>query len=107
MLSALFESNIESSRRDHMGLQRKSDYLCGQSAEARERYESKVKCTGLNVDPYGIEESEWSQNPENIPRLAWSDVCLYMTSTPSCYTKEAVKVCEVNVRYCCMLLQKV
>ena len=57
-----------------MALQRKSEYLCGQSAEGTERYESKVKCTGLDVDPYATEESERSQDAENIPRLAWRDV---------------------------------
>ena len=36
--------------------------------EAKKRYDSKV--TGTEVDPYVIEE--WTQDPENIPRLAWS-----------------------------------
>ena len=73
-----------------MALLRKSEYLCSLSVEARRQYESKVTGTGLSLDPYVIEE--WSQDSENIPLLAWSDVCLYMISTPSPYTKEAVKV---------------
>ena len=48
---------------------------------------------GLNVDPYVIEG--WSQNPEDIPKVHWSDVVLYMVSTPSPYTKEAIKVCQL------------
>ena len=65
-------------------------YLCSLSNEARCRYESKVAATGLSVDPYVIEN--WTEDPESIPRLAWSDVTLYMVSTPSPYTKEAIKV---------------
>ena len=81
-----------------MALQHKSEYLCDQSAEAKERYKNKVICTGLSIDPYAIEESEWSQDPAVIPAsLTWSDVCLYMTSTPSPYTKEAVKVCNYSM----------
>ena len=68
----------------------KSEYLLSLSVEAKQRYESKITGTGLDVDPYVIDEL--TQAPENIPRMAWSDVCLYMVSTPSPYTKEAVKV---------------
>ena len=71
-------------------LQRRSEYLLSLSAEAKQRYENKITGTGLDVDPYVIDE--WTQDPTNIPRMAWSDVCLYMVSTPSPYTKEAVKV---------------
>ena len=73
-----------------MALARKSEYLCSLSEEARQRYENKVAGTGLSVDPYVIEE--WTQDPETVPRLAWSDVMLYMVSTPSPFTKEALKV---------------
>ena len=37
----------------------------------------------------------WSQNPEDIPKVHWSDVVLYVVSTPSPYTKEAIKVCQL------------
>ena len=80
-----------------MALQRKSEYLCGQSAEVRERYESKVKCTRLCVDPYGIEESEYGARIRNISKVGLDQsciICLYMTSTPSLYPNEAVKVCK-------------
>ena len=44
----------------------------------------------IAVDRYVIDE--WSQDPANFRRICWSDVCLYMVSTPSPYTKEAVNV---------------
>ena len=46
--------------------------------------------TGLAVDPNVI--NEWTQDPANFPRMSCGDVCLCMVSTPSPYTKEAVKV---------------
>ena len=44
------------------------------------------------MDPYAIKESQWSDDPVTIPLLQWSDVILYMVSTPSPYTKESIKV---------------
>ena len=44
-----------------------------QSEDAKQRYESKVAGTGLTVDPYVIDD--WTQDPETVSRLAWSDVC--------------------------------
>ena len=73
-----------------MALVRMSEYLSSLSDEAKQRYESKVAGTGLSIDPYVIDD--WTQDPETIPRLAWSDVMLYMVSTPSPYTKEAINV---------------
>ena len=66
-------------------LLRKSEYLLSLSVEAKQRYENKITGTGLDVDPYVI--NEWTQDPENISRMAWSDVCLYIVSTPSAYQK--------------------
>ena len=60
------------------------------SNEARGQYKSKVAATGLSVDPYVIEN--WTEDPRSIPRLVWSDVTLYMVSTPRVYTKKAIKV---------------
>ena len=76
-----------------LGLIKRSEYLMKLSSEAKMRYESKVVSAGLDVDPYVIEG--WSQNPEDIPKVHWSDVVLYMVSTPSPYTKEAIKVCQL------------
>ena len=78
-----------------MALALKSEYLCSLSAEAKLRYESKVISSGLNLDPYTIKV--WTQDPETVPSLQWSDVMLYMVSTPSPYTKEAIKVLSMNL----------
>ena len=67
-----------------------SGYLTKLSSVAKKRYESKVVSTDLNTDPHVIEE--WSQNLEYLTKLQWNNVVLYMVSTPSLYTKEAIKV---------------
>lgn len=73
-------------------LEQRSKYFRELSGVAKARYEEKILCTGLLVDPYAIENSQWTTDPAELPRLTWSDVCVYMTATPSPYTKEAVKV---------------
>ena len=65
------------------GMQRISEYTQSLSAVSRARYESKVTSTGLNTDPYAIDDSQWSTSPEAVPDLTWSDMVLYMISTPS------------------------
>ncbi len=75
-----------------MALVKKSEYLCSLSVEGRQRYAEKLNVAGINTDPYCIEEKEWTREPEAIPQLVWSDLMLYMVSTPSPYTKEAIKV---------------
>ena len=67
-----------------------SEYLMKLLLEAKKRFESKVVSAGVNVDPCAIDK--WSQDPEDLPKVQWSDVMLYMVSTPSPYTKEAIKV---------------
>ena len=73
-------------------LEKLSSYYSGLSAEAKQRYQQKIATTGLKVDPYVIEESQWTREPEEIPLLQWSDIVLYMVSTPSPYTRETIKV---------------
>ena len=75
-----------------VGLVKQSEYLTKLSSEAKKRFESKILSAGLDIDPYVIEE--WTQNPEDSPKVRWSDVVLYMVSTPSPYTKEAIKVIQ-------------
>ena len=75
-----------------VGLVKRSEYLTKLSSKAKKRFESKILSAGLDIDPYVIEE--WTQNPEDIPKVQWSDVVLYMVSTPSPYTKEAIKVIQ-------------
>ena len=67
-----------------------SEYFLNLKSESRERYESKVVSAGLAVDPYSI--SKWEENPQDIPSVTWSDMVYYMTTTPSPYTREELKV---------------
>ena len=80
-----------------MSIKLKSEYMLGLSVEARKRYETKLISSGLQSDPYAIPEPEWSRVPDSLPNFTWSDVMIYMLTTPSPYTKEAIKV---NVSMC-------
>ena len=73
-------------------MERKSDYFFDLSSQAKERYEAKVVSSGLSRDPYTIED--WIEAPEEVPDVGWSDMMLYMVSTPSPYTREEIKVSE-------------
>lgn len=70
----------------------RSDYHASLSPEAAMRYEAKITVTGLKEDPYSIAECRWTENPETIPKVSWSDLMLYMIQTPSPYTREEIKV---------------
>ena len=39
-----------------------------------------------------MDNSKRSETPDVIPHTGWSDLKLYMTSTPSLYTKEEIKI---------------
>ena len=67
-----------------------SEYYCELSAQCKHRYKSKIESVGLSEDPYCIEE--WRESPEIVPEVSWSDMLLYMISTPSPHTTETVKV---------------
>ena len=55
----------------------------------------KVSTVGLKTNPYCINNSEWERkSPELLPTVSWRDVMIFMVSTPSPYTSEAVKVEE-------------
>ncbi len=73
-----------------MVMERKSEYFANLSVDAKLRYETKVTNAGLTQDPYAIRE--WTENPENLPEVKWSDMMLYMVTTPSPYTREEIKV---------------
>ena len=53
--------------------------------------------SGLSTDPYAIDDGYWTDAPEIVPDVQWSDMILYMIATPrpSPYTREAI---EVNTR---------
>ena len=80
-----------------IAMERKSQYCLELSHESQLRYQSKVVCAGLNDDPYAVEESLWTDDPDSIPTVNWSDVVLYMVSTPSPYTREELKVSVFRV----------
>ena len=71
-------------------IERKSEYFTGLSTASRLRYEQKVTASGLQIDPYTIKN--WFDSPEVIPSVEWSDMMLYMTATPSQFTRESIKV---------------
>ena len=60
------------------------------STASKERYEQKVTSTGLKHVPYIIKD--WCENLASLPDVQWSDLVVYMTSTPSQFTREAIKV---------------
>ena len=68
-----------------------SEYLQQLSGVSKKRYKEKVLLSGLKKDPY-CTDLDWEKNPEILPKLALSDVMVYMISTPSPHTGEAVKV---------------
>ena len=55
------------------GVNKKSEYFAQLSAEAKIRYESKLTSAGLDIDPYCIEESLWTREPEVIPKVITVD----------------------------------
>ena len=57
-----------------------------------DNYESKVISSGLRTDPYAIDDRHWTETPEIVPDVQWSDMMLYMIATPSPYTREEIKV---------------
>ena len=73
-------------------LAKPSEYVTELSSEARERYENKVFKSGLTVDPYVIAPEDWTREPSNLPDVQWTDLVLYMVTTPSPYTAESLKV---------------
>ena len=74
-----------------------SDYVKNLSVTSRKRYVEKVVLAGIRKDPYCLVEKEWEKNPADLPSLAWSDIMIYMISTPSPYTKEAIKVASSSM----------
>ena len=59
---------------------------------AKVRYSQKLIKNGLNIDPYSITSDQWSKELTNIPEVKWSDMFIYLVSTPSPYTREELKV---------------
>ena len=72
-------------------MDRVSEYYLGLSTEAKARYTSKVIGAGLRSDPYTFPKDSWVEEPDEIPNVSWSDLFVYMISTPSPYTQEELK----------------
>ena len=77
-------------------MERKSEYFANLSADAQGRYECKVISSGLSTDPYAIDDCYWTEIPEIVPDVQWSDMTLYMIATPSPCTCGAIEV-KTNV----------
>ena len=84
-------------------MQRVSDYFTNLSAESKARYSSKVLGVGLRSNPYAIPSESWVGEPDAVPAVAWSDMCLYMISTPSAYTREELKVLNDCIVIICLI----
>ena len=81
-------------------MERVSEYYLGLSADSKARYTSKVVGAGLKSDPYAIPSESWVVEPDTIPDIAWSDMFMYMISTPSPYTREEIKA-SLHTSYRC------
>ena len=79
-------------------MERFSQYFRDLSTASKERYELKVTSTGLKHDPYVIED--WCENLASLPDVQWSDLVVYMTTTPSQFTREAIKVRNCTFSLC-------
>jgi len=65
-------------------MEKPSGYYLDLKADSKKRFQLKVMSTGLRIDPYSI--AQWNEDPDVIPVMTWSDVVMYMVSTPSPYT---------------------
>ena len=75
-----------------MQLDQVSEYFCGLPEETKARYSTKICGVGLKTDPYANPNELWMVEPDQIPNVAWSDMFMYMITTPSAYTREEMKV---------------
>ena len=73
-------------------MEQTSEYYSTLSSDSKARYTEKVTGAGLKTDPYMIPNESWTEEPVSVPQVSWSDMFLYMVSTPSPYTKQEMKV---------------
>ena len=71
-----------------------SKYAKGLAHVAQKRYIAKFSGAGFSSDPYLLTENNanWEAEPETVPNVKWSDMFVYMITTPSEYTKDEIKV---------------
>ena len=48
-----------------------SEYYAKLSDESKRRYIEKMRSCGIRNDPYVIENEQWEESPDIIPRLTW------------------------------------
>ena len=72
-------------------MKRNSEYFANLSADAQGRYECKVISSGLTTNLCAIDDCYWTEAPEIVPDVQCSHMMLYMTATPSPYTREAIE----------------
>ena len=77
-------------------MEQTSENFSSLSSEANEKYETQVVCAGHWVDPYRTEN--WTEAPEEVPDVRWSDMLLYMVSTLSPHAREKIKVVSRRVQ---------
>ena len=68
------------------------DYSSDLSAVAKKCYLSKLTTFGFLKDPYSIPDSSWITGTDILSQVTWSDMSIYLTSTPSPYTQQELKV---------------
>ena len=64
-------------------MERTSDYYNTLSLDSKAGYTEKVTGAGFKTDPYVILNELWTEEPVSVPQVSWSDMFLYMISTPS------------------------
>ena len=55
------------------------------------RYKEKLKMLQLCTDPYLVDRNAWSTEKSLFPQIEFPDIFVYLISSPSPYTKEALK----------------
>ena len=69
-----------------------SEYFETLSGSGKARYLQKLEICQLKRDPYCVTENELIASPASIPRVKWSDMFVYLMSTPSQHTLHEIKV---------------
>ena len=77
---------------------KKSRYIDRLSGEPLARYNKKLELIG-GVDPYQINEKDWSSDKEKLPVISYPDLLSYLLFTPSPLSKEDPKAIKSTDAY--------
>ena len=69
-----------------------SAYARTLNGTSKSRYQEKLAVCQLTIDPYDLDVKSLDADPPVIPHVQWSDLYVYMISTPSQHTKEEIRV---------------